>query len=653
MIHLLCKEDFLLSYSHLFSPITINSLTLPNRVIMGSMHIGLESEENGFEKLIAFYTRRAKEEIGLIVTGGAAVSPEGRGGANFLSIYDDEDIDKFKQLTKAVHDVNGRIALQLFHAGRYAEKAYTGLDPVAPSPIKSPISRDVPKELTTNDIAKIIYAFEKGAYRAKLAGFDAVEIMGSEGYLINQFVSPVTNKRTDQWGGNFRNRVRFPLEIVKAVRKTVGPDYPIIFRMSGIDLIENSTTEHETIEFAQRLIVAGVDALNIGIGWHESNVPTISMKVPRMHFVPVAAKIKQSVSVPVIASNRINNPKDANDIIATGKADLVSMARPFLADPEILTKARNNRVDEINTCIACNQACLDHIFTGKIASCLVNPESGRETELTLTKAARKKKILVIGAGPAGLEVAKTAAMRNHLVTIVDEQPIIGGQINYAKSIPGKQEFTEMLRYFQVMLDKYGVMKKLGYRIDARDPLLKEADEIVIATGIIPRIPEIPGVEQNQFVFSYKEVLDGKIPEGKKLIIIGGGGIACDLASYLLAKNDYEITMLQRSKTFAKGLGKTTRWATLMDLRNKGVTMIGGVTYKEIDHQKLKVIINEAEVVFEADAIITATGQLPNQSLYQALQKKYDNIHVIGGARSAENLDAKRAIYEATILARSI
>lgn len=642
-----------MKYEHLFSPITINQLQLPNRVIMGSMHLGLEGLENGIERLITFYQRRAKEHVGLIVTGGVVISPEGSGGNDFLCIYKDEHVEDLQKIADGVHEVGGRIALQLFHAGRYAHKALTGLDPVAPSAIKSPINRDVPKALTNTEIANIIRAYEEGAKRAKQAGFDAIEIMGSEGYLINQFVSPVTNQRTDQWGGSFRNRIRFPLEVVKAVRKVVGEHYPIIFRMSGLDLIDNSTTESETLEFAHRLMLAGVDALNIGIGWHESTVPTISMKVPRANFVPVATKIKEAVSIPVIASNRINNPLDADLIIKNNEADLVSMARPFLADPEILTKAKENRTDEINTCIACNQACLDHIFTGRYASCLVNPEAGRETELVLTKANKQKNILVIGAGPAGLEFAKTAAMRNHKVMIVDEKDTIGGQINYAKMVPGKDEFNEMLRYFRVMLNKYGVEVKLGYRVEKNDPLIQEMDEIIVATGITPRIPDIDGIKNNPNVYSYKDIFDGHVPEGKKIVIIGGGGIACDLSLYLLDKNDYDITMLQRSEKFAKGLGKTTRWATLLDLKQKGVKMIGNVTYNKIEGSTVRITLDDEEMALVADTIITASGQLPNETLYNELKEIHPNVHLIGGARLALGLDAKRAIHEATILARNI
>lgn len=642
-----------MKYEHLFSPITINQLHLPNRVIMGAMHLGIEGKENGIDKLVAFYQQRAKENVGLIITGGAAVSPEGIGGSDFLKIYKDEHVKELKKIVDGVHEVGGKIALQLFHAGRIARKQICGYKPVAPSAIRSPIGADTPKALSTTEITNIILAFAEGAKRAKDAGFDAIEISGSEGFLINQFISPVTNKRTDQWGGSFRNRIRFPIAVVKAVRKAVGPDYPIIFRMSGLDLIEGSTTESETLELARRLMLASVDALNIGIGWNESAIPTLSMQVPRANFVPIAMKIKEVVSIPVIVNNRINNPDDANFIIQNNEADLVSMARPFLADPQILTKAKLGRTEEINTCIACNQGCLDHIFTGRQVTCLVNPEAGRETELSLVKTQTNKHILVVGAGPAGLEAAKTLAMRNHRVTLVDENEEIGGKINYAKKVPGKEEFNEMLRYFQVMLEKHSVEQKLNYRLEKNDPLLKEADEIVIATGTVPRIPDIPGIRNNPYVYTYQDVFEGKIPSGDKIIIIGGTNIACNTALYLLEQKNYNIMMLEQSEKFGKGIGKTTRWATLLKLKEKNVEMIGNVTYNKIKDNTVHITVNECNVFLKADTIIIAAGQAPNNSLYKEIKNSYPNVHVIGGAYLTDGLDAERSIFEATLLARSL
>ncbi|WP_096185928.1 oxidoreductase [Evansella halocellulosilytica] len=637
----------------IFQQATVKSLTMKSRIIMGSMHVGLEGLENGVEKLTEFYKARARHHVGLIVTGGAAVNPEGSGGTDFMTIYEEEDIERWKPLTSGVHDEGGAIALQLFHAGRYAYKALTGYDPVAPSPIQSPINPDQPIEMTEEDIQRTIQDFAEGARRAKEAGFDAVEIMGSEGYLINEFTSPVTNKRTDQWGGSFERRISFSLLITEAVRKAVGENFPILFRMSGLDLIENSTTEEETIQWAQALEKAGADVLNVGIGWHESRVPTISMKVPRLKFVPVAENIRRNVSIPVIASNRINDPKDAEAVLQKGTVDFVSMARPFLADEKILTKAYEERFEEINTCIACNQACLDHVFEGKHASCLVNPVAGRETELKIVPTFHPKNVLIVGAGPAGLEVAKVAAERGHNVTIIDEKNEVGGQLNYSKRIPGKQEFYETLRYYEVQLELLGVTVLLNKKVDEHDPIIKQSDEIILATGIVPRTPDIEGIKSSN-VTSYRDVFEGKAELGKKVTIIGGGGIACDLALYLHSKGIHDITLLQRSKSFARGIGKTTRWATIMEVRQKGIQMIGGIDrYKQIDGSTITYLKDGNEHHLSADSIVLAAGQLVNNRLAEKLEEKGHNVHIIGGAKHALGLDAKRAIYDGTIIGREI
>lgn len=637
----------------LFQPLKLRNITLKNRVIMGSMHVGLEGLENGMERLTEFYRLRAQHQVGLIVTGGAAVNREGSGGLDFMTIYEEEDVDRWKPLTNAIHNEGGKIALQLFHAGRYAYKALTGVDPVAPSPLRSPINPDTPVALSEAEIKQTITDFADGARRAKEAGFDAVEIMGSEGYLINQFVSPVTNQRTDQWGGAFEKRIAFSLEIVKAVRKTVGNDYPIIFRMSGLDLIKGSTTEEETIRWAQELEQTGIDILNIGIGWHESRVPTISMKVPRMNFVPVAEGIKKHVHVPVVASNRINDPEAANSLLTKGTVDLVSMARPFLADPAILTKAMEERFEEINTCIACNQACLDHVFEGLPASCLVNPEAGREIELPLTKASHVKNVVVIGAGPAGLETSRVAAERGHEVTLVDDKGEIGGQLNYSKRIPGKQEFYETLRYYRVQLERLGVNVQFNTRIIETSPLIEQADEIVVATGIKPRIPNILGVNGSNVV-SYQDIFDGTAKCGNSAVIIGGGGIACDLALFLKEKGVDDITLLQRGKSFAKGIGKTTRWATLMELRQKGINMVGGVeSYEKIISTAVHFSLDGESRSVEADTIILAAGQLVNNDLADRLKALGKKVYVIGGAKHALGLDAKKAIYDGAVIGREI
>ncbi|MBU9714879.1 FAD-dependent oxidoreductase [Evansella tamaricis] len=638
----------------LFQPLAIRSMTIKNRVIMGSMHVGLEGLENGVEKLTEFYKLRAKHEVGLIVTGGAAINAEGSGGLDFMTIYKDDDVERWKPLTSGVHDSGGKIALQLFHAGRYAYKALTGKEPVAPSPIQSPINPDQPREMSQEDIERTIHEFADGAKRAKEAGFDAVEIMGSEGYLINQFVSPATNMRDDRWGGSFENRIRFSLRILTEVRKAVGNNYPIFFRMSGLDLIKGSTTEEETIRWAQELEKAGADVLNVGIGWHESRVPTISMKVPRLHFVSVAEGISNNVSIPVVASNRINDPRDGDRLLQKGTVDLISMARPFLADAQIISKAKEGRFDEINTCIACNQACLDHVFEGLPASCLVNPEAGRETELTINSTSEPRKILVVGAGPAGLEASRVAAERGHKVTLVDEKGEIGGQLNYSKRIPGKQEFFETLRYYQVQLELLGVDVRLKHRLEENDPLLREVDKIILATGIIPRIPEIPGVNHSN-IKTYRDVFDGD-SVGKHVTIIGGGGIACDLALYLREKGVQTVTLLQRGKSFARGIGKTTRWATLMELRQQKIRMIGRIeTYKKIENDGKTIVfqLDGEEQSITSDTIILAAGQLVNNKLAITLEKLGKNVTVIGGAKHAFGLDAKKAIYEGTIIGREI
>ncbi|WP_026691643.1 FAD-dependent oxidoreductase [Alteribacter aurantiacus] len=637
----------------LFQPLKIRNLTLKSRVMMGSMHVGLEALDNGIEKLTEFYKLRAKHHVGLIVTGGAAVNQEGSGGLGFMMIDSDEDIERWKPLTDGVHEEGGRIALQLFHAGRYAYKMMIGQDPVAPSAIQAPINPDRPVALSDEDVERTIQDFAQGARRAKAAGFDAVEIMGSEGYLINQFTSPATNKRTDRWGGSFENRISFSLRITEAVREQVGEDFPVIFRMSGLDLVDNSTTEEETLQWAQALEKAGADVLNIGIGWHESRVPTISMKVPRLKFVPVAENIRKVVSIPVVASNRINDPRDGAKILEEGNVDLISMARPFLADPKILTKAKEGRHDEVNTCIACNQACLDHVFEGKAATCLVNPEAGRETELTLEPTFNQKNILVVGAGPAGLEAARVAAERGHSVTLVDEKEEIGGQLNYSKRIPGKQEFYETLRYFDVQLRLLGVKVVLGHRLSHNDSLIDEADEIILATGITPRVPEIPGVDGDH-VASYREVFDGKTEVGKTAVIIGGGGIACDLALFLKKKGVEEITLLQRGKSFARGIGKTTRWTTLMELKQSHIQMVGGLEeYKEITKEGVVFVLNGEEHTVKADTILLASGQLVNNTLAEKLEERGKTVHIIGGAKHALGLDAKKAIYDGTLVGRAI
>jgi 2,4-dienoyl-CoA reductase (NADPH2) len=661
-----------------WEPIQLGSLTLPNRIMMGSMHVGLEKLPGGIDRLAAFYAERAKGEAGLIVTGGIAVCPEGGMGEQYCNIYKDEHIELLRPIPEAVHRAGGRIALQLFHAGRYAYKEATGLDPVAPSPLQAPINRTAPRELNQAEIEATIQAFADGAARAREAGFDAVEIMGSEGYLINQFLSPVTNRRNDEWGGDFERRSRFGVEVAKRVRQAVGPDYPIIFRMSGLDLIPESTTMEETLQFASMLERAGVNALNIGIGWHESQVPTIAMMVPRGAYVWVAEQVKDAVSVPVIASNRINDVRQAEEILRRGRCDMVSMARPFLADAAIVWKSREGRFDDVNTCIACNQACLDHVFYGQPASCLVNPMAGREEELAIVLAPVSKKVAVVGAGPAGLEAARVLAERGHSVVLFEKQRQIGGQLNYARQVPGKSEFHETLRYYRVQLDKLGVDVKLGAEMTAERLLLERFDEVVVATGVIPRRPDIPGIDLPHVV-SYTQVFEKQVAVGRRAVIIGAGGIACDL-SHLLVHDDTlssdalrylleyrildakgvhrlqrsvrKVFMLRRGRHVGTGLGKTTRWAVLDSLKRKGVEMLTEIEYKEITPEGVWIMHNGEERLIPADTVIIAAGSTSNNRLYEALKGRLP-VHVIGGAKEAGELDAKRAILEGALVGRSI
>ncbi len=664
--------------SHIFQPIQIATLQLPNRVIMGSMHVGLEALDHGYERLTAFYVERAKGEAGLIVTGGAAVLPEGGGGAGFTNIYADEHIPPLYNMTRAVHEAGGRIALQLFHAGRYAYKEMTGLDPVAPSPLQAPINRTAPIEMDEELILHTIQAFADAARRAKEAGFDAVEIMGSEGYLVNQFLSPVTNQRSDGWGGDLKRRARFGLEIARQVKKAVGPEYPVIFRMSGLDVMPNSTTVEETVQFAVWLEELGIDALNIGIGWHESQVPTISMMVPRASYVWVAKEIKAAVGIPVIASNRINDVRLANQIVAEGHSDLVSMARPFLADPYIVAKSRAGRFAEVNTCIACNQACLDHIFEGKTASCLVNPLAGREWDISITPAEKTKKVAVIGAGPAGLEAARVLALRGHDVSLWERNNRLGGQLNFASQVPGKSEFKETLRYYENELRRLGVKVHLGEEATSDKLVAEGVSEVVLATGVIPRSPELPGKELPHVV-SYADVFTGKVPVGQQVVIIGAGGIACDLSHLLVTNttlsaeagqylaeygivsaksygsmqyNKRSITLLRRGKHVGTGLGKTTRWAVLALLKRHGVVMKTEIEYKEILPDGVRIIEKGQEAIIPADTVIIAAGSTPNRILADSLPAEM-KVHLIGGAREAGELDAKRAIWEGMSVGREV
>ncbi|WP_377891935.1 FAD-dependent oxidoreductase [Alkalihalobacillus sp. R86527] len=638
-----------MKWKSLFEPMKIRNLLLPNRVMMGSMHLGIEGIPEKEDAMISFYTERAGENgPGLMVTGGISVSPEGDGGHHFLGFYRDQDLKTMSRLTTRVHQAGGRIAAQLFHAGRYAYSELTGIPSVSPSPLRSPIHKEAPIELSELDILNLLESYAEAGRKAKEVGFDAVEIMGSEGYLINQFLSPATNKRNDQWGGSFEKRTRFPLAVLHAVRKAVGDDYPIIFRLSGMDLVPNSTTHEETLAFAKLVEENDADLLNIGIGWHESTTPTISMMVPRAGFIQIALDIKKEVDIPVIGSNRINDPVLADELLQ--KLDMVSMARPFLADSNLLRKSKDQSLDQINTCIACNQACLDHAFEGKAVSCLVNPRAGREHKWVYKKAATLKKILVVGGGVAGLEAARSHAELGHTVVLYEANDAIGGQFNLARQIPIKKEFDETVRYYTAELKRLGVSVNLNHKPSTEELLDHSPDLVVLATGVVPRKPLISGIEH---AVSYPEVLSGSAAVGKKVIIIGAGGIGCDLSHYLIERGEHEIMMLRRNGRMGEGLGKTTKWAMLQDLKNNGVKFRTNLHYEVITEDGL--IITDSTTGkkehIAADTVILAAGQesnLPEE--YNRLTDSGIQVAVIGGARFAGELDAKRAIYEGAKIA---
>lgn len=674
-----------MKYKHIFEPLDLGFTTLKNRVLMGSMHTGLEEEKNGFERLAAFYAERAKGGVGLIVTGG--MSPSVRGWLTPFSsrMSTKKHAKKHKIITEAVHKNGGKICMQILHAGRYGHHPLN----VAPSAIKSPITPFKPSKLSSANVKRTIKSFANSASLAKMAGYDGVEIMGSEGYLINQFIAERTNQRDDEWGGNYANRMKFAIETVKAVREAVGVEFIIIYRLSMLDLVDQGSSWKEVVQLGKAIEKAGATIINTGIGWHESRIPTIATSVPRAAFTWITERMKKEVSLPLITSNRINMPSVAEKILADGQADMISMARPFLADAEWVNKAKAEKADEINTCIACNQACLDHIFKQKVATCLVNPRACHETEFDYTPASIKKKIAVIGAGPAGLAAATIAAQRGHEVTLFDDNKEVGGQFNIAKQIPGKEEFYETIRYFNKQLELHHVEVKLGKRINADELSEANFEEIILATGIKPRTPKIDGIE-NEKVLSYIDVLKHKKTVGKRVAVIGAGGIGFDVSEYLShegestsqnidawlkewgidkslqarggienMKPDFhgsprEIFMFKRSKgKFGGNLGKTTGWIHRTNLKKKNVHFIGEVQYTKIDDLGLHYTQNEEAKVLEVDNVVICAGQTPLKELMEPLQAKGMTVHIIGGADIAEELDAKRAIDQGSRLAAKL
>ncbi|WP_461603006.1 oxidoreductase [Aeromonas rivipollensis] len=672
-------------YPTLLTPLDLGFTQLKNRVLMGSMHTGLEEEKGGFDKLAAFYAERARGGVALIVTGGIAPNLRGRLVPHGSQLSFPWQVAKHKKVTSAVHQEGGKIALQILHAGRYAYHPFS----LAPSAIRAPISPFKPRAMSERQIRGTIRDFASTAALAKAAGYDGVEVMGSEGYLINQFICERTNQRSDGWGGSSENRMRFPLEIVRAIRERVGTDFIIIFRLSMLDLVEKGSSLEEVIALGKALEQAGVSLINTGIGWHEARIPTIATSVPRGAFSWVTAELKKHLTVPLITTNRINTPEVAERILAQGEADMVSMARPFLADPEFVIKAAENRADEINTCIACNQACLDHVFKQKRASCLVNPRACFETELTFGRVPQPKRLAVVGAGPAGLAFACYAAERGHQVSLFDQAPTIGGQFNFAKQIPGKEEFHETLRYFARRLEKCGVELYLGQRQSAESLLGGGFDEVILATGIRPRTPNIPGIEHPK-VLNYLDVLrDGK-PVGQKVAVIGAGGIGFDVAEFLVEKKaegsadhhrdhwlkewgidkslgergglikpeidapERQIWLLQRKESkVGDGLGKTTGWIHRTVLKNRKVQMLSGVQYLRIDDEGLHIQVGEARQCLPVDQVIICAGQEPLRELQAGLKAAGKPVHIIGGADVAAELDAKRAIRQGAELASVI
>jgi 2,4-dienoyl-CoA reductase (NADPH2) len=672
-----------MAFPNLMSELDLGFTVIKNRSLMGSMHTNLEETENGLERMAVFYKERVEGGVGLIVTGGIGPNPEGAVAKGAALMTTQAHAIQHQVITQAVHKAGGKICMQILHAGRYAYNPAL----VSPSPIQAPINPFPPKALTSEEVDQQIADFVRCAKLAQQAGYDGVEIMGSEGYFINQFIVKRTNQRDDKWGGSYENRIRLPLAIIKRTREAVGKNFIIIYRLSMLDLVEGGSSQAEVIQLAKAVEKAGATLINSGVGWHEARVPTIATSVPRSFFSSVSKQVKAQVNIPVITSNRINTPEVAEQILEDNYADMISMARPFLADPDFMNKAKANQSNAINTCIACNQACLDHTFEHKISSCLVNPRAANETLLNFLKVEKPKNIVVVGAGPAGLAFATYSAEKGHTVTLIDKNASIGGQFNLAKQVPGKEEFFETLRYFSHQLKRLNVNIKLNCH--ATPELLNDFDEVIIATGIKPRTPKIEGIEHPKVV-SYVDVLNKTRTVGKSVALIGAGGIGFDVAEYLshqgesptlnkeLYANEWGIDLtnqgnsglkqaivtpsprtiylLQRKATkVGANLGKTTGWIHRATLKQKKVTMLANVEYTKIDDAGLHIIVDGKAQTLDVEHIVLCAGQLPNKDLYQTLlDSNFDKpLHIIGGADVASELDAKRAINQAAWLAAEV
>ncbi len=674
-------------FPHIFQPLDLGFTKIKNRILMGSMHTMLEEMENGFERMAVYFSERARGGVGMIITGGIAPNEVGLSAPGLAKLTNEEEVERHRIVTERVHATapDCKICMQILHVGRYAYHPAL----VAPSPIKARISPFVPNELTEAQILEQISDFVRCATLAQQAGYDGVEVIGSAGYLISEFLVEHTNQRQDRWGGSYENRMRFAVEIIRQIREAVGPDFIVVYRIAAMELLEKGSSWEEVVTLAKAMEKVGVTIISTHFTWHEARVPTLATMVPRAAFTGVTARLRKEVKVPLITSNRINMPAVAEQVLAEGRADIVSMARPMLADPEFVNKARDNRVDEINTCIACNQACLDHTFTGRLTTCLVNPRACYETELNFRPVSMAKRIAVVGAGPAGLAFSTNAAARGHAVTLFDSANEIGGQFNIAKRIPGKEEFYETLRYYRKQIELTGVDLKLGTRVTAQALIDGRFDDIVLATGVVPRTPAIPGID-HPMVVGYLDAILGRKPIGKRVAIIGAGGIGFDVAELLshagvssamsldkfaeewgvdfthhprggvagitprVEKADRDIWLLQRKTTpVGQNLGRTTGWTHKILLERKDVRMLNGVDYERIDDEGLHLLINGQAQTLPVDTIIVCAGQDPLRELQTALAGAGQNVHLVGGADVAAELDAKRAIHQASWLAATI